>query len=268
MSFIQFASFRTLCTLLALVFSLSTTQASQLSPLWLEAKGEGTLSVIFISGNGNDSTVWKDVEPVIRDLGVRTVVYDRAGLGKSPLWEGDYTVQGEADDLRAALSAHAIDGPIIIVAHSYGGYITALLSEDMQQLQGIVLVDAGLSTDLTLDVLQYIHDEYTPQFEAVEKAAPKLAKAVIPVVKAFPATAKRMQSVTIPKHLPVIDILAETSWLKDPQLVKEQRKIHADFVAASPTRSSLIAKGSGHNVMKDKPEYVVDAVTQMLEQVR
>lgn len=268
MPLFQFFSLRSLTTFLVFAFSIIAVQAAQLSPLWLEAKGEGSPTVIFISGNGNDSTVWKGVEPDIRAMGVRTVIYDRAGLGKSPLWEGEYTVESEAKDLKTALAAHAINGPVILVAHSYGGYISSLLSEDMKQLQGIVLVDAGNPAVLSDDVVDYILAEYPPQFEAVEKAAPDLAKAVIPVVKAFPFTAKRLQSVSVPEHLPIIDILAETPWVTNEQILSQVRKAHADFVAASPYRTSVFASGSGHNVMKDKPEYVIEAVADMLEQVR
>ncbi|WP_208860277.1 alpha/beta fold hydrolase [Pseudovibrio ascidiaceicola] len=252
------------CSFLVALFSTEALSA----PLWLEAKGDGSPSIVFISGNGSDASVWKNIEPVLREHGIQTVVYDRAGLGRSPLWEGSYTIEGEAHDLKATLAEHAIGGPIILVAHSYGGYIASLLAEDMAQVAGLVFVDAGIPADMSQQLVDYVLAEYAPRFEALEKAAPELAKAIIPVVKAYPATAKRMRSVTIPKHLPVIDILAETSWVQDEKIVSQMRKAHADFVAASLNRSSQFAKGSGHNVMKDRPHYVIDAVTRMVEQLR
>ncbi|WP_108819555.1 alpha/beta fold hydrolase [Pseudovibrio sp. Alg231-02] len=252
------------CAFLAVLFSTAALSA----PLWLEAKGEGSPSIIFISGNGNDASVWKGIEPHLRKVGVQTVVYDRAGLGNSPLWEGPYTVEGEAEDLQAALTAHGVSGPVILVAHSYGGYIASLLAENMVQVTGLVFVDAGIPADMSPQLVDYVLAEYTPRFEALEKAAPELAKAIIPVVKAYPATAKRMRTVSIPEHLPIIDILADTSWVQDEKIVSQMRKAHADFVATSPNRSSQFAKGSGHNVMKDKPRYVIEAITRMVEQLR
>ncbi|KZL03688.1 MULTISPECIES: alpha/beta hydrolase [unclassified Pseudovibrio] len=259
----QFLSY-IFCAFLAALFSTAALSA----PLWLEAKGEGSPTIIFISGNGNDASVWKGIEPHLRKVGVQTVVYDRAGLGNSPLWEGAYTIEGEAEDLQAALTAHGVSGPVMLVAHSYGGYIASLLAENMVQVTGLVFVDAGIPADMSQQLVDYVLAEYTPRFEALEKAATELAKAIIPVVKAYPTTAKRMRTVGIPEHLPVIDILAETLWVQDERIVSQMRKAHANFVATSPNRSSLFAKGSGHNVMKDKPRYVIEAITRILEQLR
>jgi pimeloyl-ACP methyl ester carboxylesterase len=47
------------------------------------------------------------------------------------------------------------------------------------------------------------------------------------------------------------------------------RRVHADFVAAAPeARELVLARGSGHYVMRDRPEVVLDAVARMVERVR
>ena len=46
-------------------------------------------------------------------------------------------------------------------------------------------------------------------------------------------------------------------------------RVHADFVAAAPeARELVLARGSGHYVMRDRPEIVLDAIARMLERVR
>lgn len=52
-------------------------------PLWVDLQGQGETTVVFESGNGNDSTVWDALEPQVRALGVRTFRYDRRGYGRS-----------------------------------------------------------------------------------------------------------------------------------------------------------------------------------------
>ncbi|WP_208609166.1 alpha/beta fold hydrolase [Pseudovibrio denitrificans] len=259
---------RMLAAFLAIFLSTAGATATPFYPLSLELKGEGHPIVVLIHGNGSNASAWNNIEPQIRSMGVQTVVYDRVILDPHPMWEGGYAVEHEAKDLITALSDLADNAPIILVAHSYGGYIASLLVEELENVQGIVFVDAGIPQDMSAELVDFVLAEYTPRFEALEKAAPELAKTVIPVIKAYPATAQRMGSVTIPQHLPVIDIVAETSWVKDAKVVAQMRKAHADFTAASPNRISVFAKGSGHNVMQDKPEYVIEAIKRIVEQVR
>lgn len=82
--------------------------------LWMQSKGDGTSTVVFESGGGEDSSEWSNVEPVIRERAkVRTVVYDRAGLGKSDPNPRPYRIEEEGTALRRALDQCDIHGPII-----------------------------------------------------------------------------------------------------------------------------------------------------------
>src|ERR1700682_3289189 len=53
--------------------------------IWVNKQGAGALTVVFDSGFGNDSGVWSQIAPRIRAAGVQTLVYDRAGMGKSTI---------------------------------------------------------------------------------------------------------------------------------------------------------------------------------------
>lgn len=253
---------------LLLAGCVSDAGAPKPPALWTHLQGEGSPAVVFISGNGADSTVWAALEPEIRKQGVRTVVYDRAGLGQSPLAPGAYSIDDEADALRAALQANGVDENVILAAHSYGGLIAALVAEDNPAVDGLILIDALLPGDLSDEVVANVLAEYTPQFAALEAAAPDLAKAIIPIVKAYPATAERMKTVAVSPELPVIDILAETTWVSAPEDVAHIRSTHAAFAAASPARKTVYAEASSHNVMKDRPDIVLDAAAEMIGVVR
>ena len=71
--------------------------------LWMQVAGVGGPTVVFESGGGDDSSVWAKIEPEIRQDGVRTVLYDRAGLGQSDLEPGPYSIDHEAKALERAL---------------------------------------------------------------------------------------------------------------------------------------------------------------------
>ncbi len=81
--------------------------------IWIQAQGDGFLNVVFISGNDNDSRVWAGIEPTIRGMKVRTIVYDRAGLGQSDLKPGPYHVEDETNALKEALDQNKNNGPIL-----------------------------------------------------------------------------------------------------------------------------------------------------------
>jgi len=70
-------------------------------PLWSSARGAGSPTVVFEAGGGEDSSVWNELEPEARGrYAVRTMLYDRAGLGRSPSSPPPYRIDGEADALR------------------------------------------------------------------------------------------------------------------------------------------------------------------------
>jgi hypothetical protein len=46
------------------------------------------------------------------------------------------------------------------------------------------------------------------------------------------------------------------------------RRAHRSFVEASPAREAVLAKRSRHNVMRDRPDVVIDAIVRIVQRVR
>jgi pimeloyl-ACP methyl ester carboxylesterase len=46
------------------------------------------------------------------------------------------------------------------------------------------------------------------------------------------------------------------------------RRAHREFVAASPHRRAVFAEGSGHHVMRDRPDIVLAAIGDVVAAVR
>jgi pimeloyl-ACP methyl ester carboxylesterase len=236
--------------------------------LWVDAEGTGDVTVAFEAGGGNDSSVWAQIAPRIRAAGVRTFVYDRAGLGRSELGPTPYSIQDEVHALRAALTACGINGPVILTAHSYGGVISLLTASTDKRVAGLVLVDALVPRATPKSEVEAILAKYRPQYDEIRKQAPELAKAMIPLMEAYPATMRALDAVRVPTRLPITDIVAENTTIDTPQTTALWRKAHAEFVAHNRFRKSLFAAGSSHKVMQDKPDLVVDAILQMIARVR
>jgi pimeloyl-ACP methyl ester carboxylesterase len=263
--------------LLALLLMAATSAYATCAPglvdvggyrLWMQVAGKGEPTVVFESGGGNDSTTWASVEPQIRtQAGVRTVVYDRAGLGKSEPAPGPYAIDHEVQALERALHKCGVRGPLVLVSHSYGGFVSTLMAADDPHVVGMVLVDANLGSFFDKAEVDSILAKYTPQFDAFRKAKPQLASVMIPLMEAYPDTAKRVRAVPVPPALAVIDIVAEKTWADTPEELAAMRRAHADFVAASAAREAVFADGSGHYVMRDRPQIVIDAVERMVKKV-
>jgi pimeloyl-ACP methyl ester carboxylesterase len=239
--------------------------------LWTSVAGNGTPAIVFEAGGGDDSSVWSAIEPEVRRRnGVRTLVYDRAGLGRSdPPPDGEYRIGDEAAALMRVLDARRLARPIVLVAHSYGGFVAMLVTAGDPRVAGVVLVDANLPAYFDDDVVERLLARYTPQFGELKQQAPELARVMIPLMRSYPDTVREVRASGYPGALPTIDIAAERSWGETPEENDDMRRAHADFVAAAPAvREGVVANGSGHYVMRDRPDVVLDAVARMVERVR
>lgn len=237
--------------------------------LWVDDQGSGPLTVVFESGNGNDSTVWDAITPRVRKLGVRTFAYDRAGLGRSDPAPAIYTVEAELARFQSILKKCKVSGPILYVGHSYGGLLGLMTAEKNQQIKAMVLVDAMVPSAISAQEFENSLVRLRPDYPAFRKEDPKRAGALIPLMEAMQATVKKFEMTVISPTMPFIDIVADRSTEKDndPQSRAQWRKAHADFVANNSHREAVVAVGSGHKVMLDKPDIVVDAIGRMITKI-
>ena len=110
--------------------------------LSLFCQGKGTPVVMMEAGlSAGGITVWRKVQTAIGRV-TRTCAYDRAGIWNSDSTDGPRDAGAEADDLAALLKAAHLPAPYVIVAHSYGGYITRLYTgRHTQDVAGLLLID-------------------------------------------------------------------------------------------------------------------------------
>jgi pimeloyl-ACP methyl ester carboxylesterase len=231
--------------------------------LWADLQGKGEVTVVFEAGGGADSSAWAPIVPQVQALGLKTLAYDRAGLGRSESRPGDYDVGRDVRDLRTLLDRCGVTGRVLVVSHSYGGFVSVLTAAEDRRVAGLVLVDANVPGYFTPTRIDALLAEYRPRFAALREKAPQRAEAMIAMLEAYPASARAVDKALLPDGLEVVDIVAEHSWASNAADAQAMRDAHAAFVRGSRARRSVFAAGSSHDVMRDRPELIVDAVKDL-----
>lgn len=101
--------------------------------------GAGGPTVVIEGGMGFSSAIWGFVQPHVA-AATHTVVYDRAGAGKSDFDHADRTLDRICDDLGQLL--HVLPQPFILVGYSWGGPIVRRMALRQQfDIRALVLVN-------------------------------------------------------------------------------------------------------------------------------
>ena len=69
-----------------------------------------------------------------------------------------------------------------------------------------------------------------------------------------------MRRTPLPKHIPVLDLVAEKTLFEGTPNAERWRACHRQFAAESPARQGLTAFGCGHYIFVSNPELVVAAI--------
>jgi len=105
--------------------------------------GEGSPTVILAAGLDDFSIFWSQVQPVVAKS-TRVCSYDRAGLGWSEANPDLRTSENMVKELHTLLTNAKIEGPYVLVGHSFGGALTRLYTHDYpDEVIGMILVDAA-----------------------------------------------------------------------------------------------------------------------------
>jgi pimeloyl-ACP methyl ester carboxylesterase len=235
--------------------------------LWVECAGTGSATVVFEAGGANDSTVWGAIAAEARHLGVRTLLYDRAGLGRSEPDAHPYSVEREVEALQQLLRHFEVAAPVVLVAHSYGGFISLLTAARDDRVNAVLLVDAVVPGYFAPDLLEQTLAAYRPQYAEVERTAPELARTLIPLMEAYPETARALESAVIHPGLPLTCIVAEHPGELTEENNEKWRRAQARFVSDDTARTLVVAAGSSHQVMQDRPDLVETSLADLASKI-
>lgn len=155
--------------------------------LHLHCQGSGKPLVLLESGLSGWSQDWALVQP---QLAKATTVcsYDRAGYAWSDEASQARTGLLAVEDLRTMLRTAGLQGPMVVVGHSWGGMLAQMLAQTHpDEVVGLVLVDA-LHHDQTASMDPDIHAQYSRNMRLLTGSATWLAPLGLTRLARMPAS--------------------------------------------------------------------------------
>ncbi len=234
--------------------------------LHLVCNGEGSPTVVFESGLGNDARAWSKVQPEVAKL-TRACAYDRAGLGASSPAPPPHSNRDMVAELHGLLTAASVPPPYVLAGHSMGGTNAQLfLAEYPSSVAGMVLIDAS---------------PIPPPFDDFPKD--KLAE--------FEQNIGRLEGLDISTMLEGFDYLKTTPRTLDqkplviliagraqPEPFLDAKRAQQKFVARQKAQAELAAmssnsvvvtlRDSSHHIPLESPAEVVKAVNAVVKAAR
>lgn len=264
--------------------------------------GEGNPTVILEAGLNDFFVSWSKVQPEIAKA-TRVCSYDRAGLGWSEASPYGRTSEVMVQELHTVLKNTGIEGPYVLVGHSFGGINMRLFARKYpDEVAGLLLVDSAHEEQgERLPFLQDSADEFIGQFRTLSAMSSfglmALSPATIPN-RGFSEEAYRQYQAVLGTtnyfdgaiaesaafysgesylemtglgDLPLIvlshGLPDSTSGVNDAeqsQFEQEWSKMQAELAALSSNSKQVIAERSGHYIQLDQPDLVIESILELV----
>jgi len=234
---------------------------------------ERSPTLVLESGAGNDSTVWKSVQPKVAKF-TRVCSYERAGLGSSDPVPALRTIVALTEELHTLLVNAKVTGPYILVGHSLGGILSRLYSSYYPaEVVGMVLVDSAHEDEpdrglalMPPDMLKEMFKQAKPE-DLVVQTAERIDGCSIRTL---------MNALNWRSDIPLIVLTQGRPYGPEmvavPSMAPKAYELHLalqrDLVQRSSRGRQVIAKKSGHGIHQDQPELVIDAIRQLINEVK
>jgi pimeloyl-ACP methyl ester carboxylesterase len=244
--------------------------------LYLYCTGTGSPTVILEAGLEGDDITWKEVQPQVAQF-TRVCSYDRAGLAHSDYGPTPRDAELSAADLHTLLTKAAIAPPYVLVGHSFGGLLIRRYTFDYpEEVDGLIFVDslhenwweealkllppAGPNDSSRLASFRsYLTEGWrdpTSNFEAMD----------------IPAVVEQVRETGDFGDLPILVLTAGKFTVLNPGLPPELEAdlaslfhdLQGRLATLSSVGSQVVIPDSGHNMPRENPQAVVDAIRTIL----
>jgi pimeloyl-ACP methyl ester carboxylesterase len=222
--------------------------------------------VLLEAGATLDSTEWTKVMARLTGrTGATIIAYDRAGMGKSQALDTPYDIEQEINRLHTALRKLGRNRRLLMVGHSYGGYLIQLYAHRHRaDVTGLVYVDAN--TLQGIGGVEGAKALIDPVIEADRKGEGKFND--MRLAHGYVVATEVMTRIPPPVGLPVTVITQGAADLPMPDPgPRRWRDGHLALAAATGGRI-IYADGAGHMIPIEKPEVVADAILATLRSVQ
>jgi len=232
----------------------------------------GSPTILLEAGGGMGLTEWDDIAPeLVKKTGATVVSYDRAGFGKSDLPEQSSDMKVEAGWLWKSLKQLGFEKDIILVGHSYGGWMIRIeASENPDAVSGIVFIDPFSVEFVDLMGIAYLDQHPMAGKLPFDTSQPekltKQERAMMRMVgDGLGPKVEIMRKTTVPKGIPVFIIKSAIPTFPKEEEQKAWNQA-LDRMAASIEGSVLIvAEKSTHMIPFMQPDLVVDTVAKTID---
>jgi len=134
--------------------------------------GQGSTTVLLDGGLGEWSAQWVLVQREVSGT-TRVCAYDRAGMGWSEMGPEPRDAKQISSELHALLEGANIEGPYVLVGHSFGGlYMQTYAARYPEEVAGMALIDSSQPDQFSYQPVT--RDSYEPQEFAVASLAARL----------------------------------------------------------------------------------------------
>jgi pimeloyl-ACP methyl ester carboxylesterase len=264
---------------------------------YIYCAGTGSPTLVFDSGLGDASDVWRDLHPRVTQFS-RACVFDRAGLGRSDDGPLPRSSGANASALHALLAGAGEKGPYVLVGHSMAGYdVRIFAGRYPSEVAGVLLLDVSHPDQNQRESAYAVQDreefmkkqawfgrlapwgitrlvlgrcEYHPQdctrtfrttleeFDAFNRISPDQVRA-----------AGNLGSIPliVLAHDPAVEIAADPSETtrKDEAVDLQMQK---ELSELSSRGCMLVATRSRHYVQDDRPDLVMASLRHLIGELR
>lgn len=224
----------------------------------------GEPTILLEAGGGSGAIQWEEAQKKLaKETNATIISYDRAGYGQSELPGYPYKIEREAEDLHKCLETLRVK-KIILVGHSYGAFLNqAYQFMYPENVMGIILADPNNVTfvdSIGVKILMQIPFDTTKPLTIVQKAD-------VRQTIAFPNTIEAVRAMPYSNNIPMILLSAGKEWWPFPKWNRWWKNSHQSIVGKAENRILKEAEGSGHNIPKERPDLIVDAITALLKKL-
>lgn len=265
--------------------------------LYVRCQGEERPTIIIDTGLGDVSLEWNHIQKAVAPH-ARICLYDRAGYGHSDAGPLPRTSSHIVEELHQMLINAAIEGPYILVGHSFGGYTMQLFASRYRELTaGVILVDSShrdqyarfLAPPINvktappnkekLGIVRFapppIHPNLPAEIRDEVRQAMLDAKMRYATAYEFYNFRKSADEVKASKPFPAVPLLVLT---RGKRVYPEGHhgdlmealwmELQSELSALSPYSGHVVAHDSGHFIHLDQPQLVIDSISFLVDVIR